>query len=485
MQASSQAPYLLTVGHLLAILRARWRTIAAVVGISLALGVLITLSTTRTYEASATVLVDVKSPDPINGMLMQGMTSPAYMNTQVDLIGSETIARRVVKDLRLGESADMTDKWRKAMKGAPGDFEAWAAKVLNQNLLVAPARDSNLIQVKFTSTDPVFAANAANAYVKAYMETSLALRVDPAKEYKVFFDKNAGQLRADLEGAQKRLSDFQQKHGLLGNEETVDIETTRLNDLTQQLAVLQAEASTTRSRQALSTRAGDQTQEAMASPLVTGLRNELATKRATLREMRSQLGDRHPTIIQLKENIEELKSRVNEETSRVSGSISGANAVNAQRLGELQNSIAAQRAKVMRIKVSRDEAIVLRRDVESAQRAYDGVLAKLNQVNLESQTAQTNVSPVGSASVPTTPASPSLVRNVLSGLVLGLLIGLGAAFVRELRDQRIRTDDEISSRLQMPLVVTLPRYKAVPTRKSQLLLGGTPAGVRAKRLASS
>ena len=482
MQTSNKESYLLTVGHLGAILRARWLSIAMTTGAALLLGVSATLFMTRTYEASATVLVDVKSPDPINGMLLVGMTTPAYMNTQVDLIGSETVARRVLRELDLKQSPRLQTAWSEAQGDYGGDFDSWAVAYLGRQLDVKPARDSNLIQVNYKSPDAGFAADAANAFVKAYMDTSLALRVDPAREYKAFFDKNAGQLRADLERAQQRLSAFQKEHGLLGNEESVDIETHRLNDLTQQLVALQGEASSTRSRSAQSARAADQTEEALNNPLLTGLRADLQSKRAAMREMRTQLGERHPTFIRLQENIAELTRRVNEETARISGSISRTNAANQQRLTELLNRIELQREKVMGIKGSRDEAIVLHRDVDSAQRAYDSVLTKLNQVNLESQTAQTNVSVVGPASVPAVPTSPSLKRNLLTALALGLLGGLGLAAWREWRDQRLRTDDEILARLQMPLVVTLPRYAAV--RASQLLLKGAPGHGRPKRLAA-
>lgn len=479
MQAPHSGPYLMTVGHFFAILRARWKSIALAILSALVLGVLITKLMPNRYEATATVLVDVKSPDPINGLLLQGMTSPAYMNTQVDLIGSEIVSRKVVRELKLNESTELLTNWRNAT-GGEGDFEVWAANLIAKHLEIAPARESNLVRVTYTSPSPRFAASVANAYVKAYIETTIDLRIDPAKRYRTVFDTNAEQLRTALETAQKRLSDFQQKHGLIGNEETVDIETARLNDMTMQLVVLQGQASDSRSRRAQAAAAGDQTQESLASTLVSTLRSDLQAKRAKLSELRAQYGENHPSIIQLKANIEELKGRITEETSRVGGGIGVTDNVNQQRVADLKASIETQRAKVMKIKASRDESMILRRDVDSAQKAYDGILARLNQVSLESQTAQTNVSPVGMASPPSDPSSPKLLRNLISALMLGALAGLALALFRELRDQRIRTEEEIFQVLHQPVVVSLPKFQRKGPRKPALL--GSPGAIRARRL---
>lgn len=471
---------LITVSHLLRILRARWLTISMMTAMAVAAGVAATLLLPKRYVATATVLVDVKSPDPLNGLFSQGMMSPSYMNTQVDLIGSDRVARRVVREMRLGEDSETLNLWKSSTQGE-GDLEAWLAEWLGKGLEVKSTRETNLVQVTYRSQNPDFAAKAANAFVKAYIDTTLELRVAPARQYKDFFDTSARQLREDLETAQRNLSAFQQKNGLIGNEEALDIEAARLNALVAQLVLMQSQASDSGSRQAQAS-SGDRTQEALASPLVSGLRADLQRNRTRLSELESTLGDNHPQVQQLRANIAELNTRITEETNRVVGGVRVNNAVNQQRLAELQAEVDRQRAKILRVKSTRDEATVLKRDVESAQKNYDGVLARASQMGLESQAGQTNVLMIGMATVPSRADSPKPLRNIASAVFLGLLGGLLLALINEARDQRIRTDDQAAALLRQPIVTVVPRFKHRATASSAS--ANAPA-TRARRLLSS
>jgi chain length determinant protein EpsF len=411
---------------------------------------------------------------------MQGMMTPSYMNTQVDLLTSDPIARRAVRELRLAEVPSLVERWREATDGI-GELEVWAAKLISRDLKVAPAKDSNVLEVTYTSPDPTFAASAANAFVKAYVDTTLQLRQEPAKRHKQFFDSNAKQFREELEAAQARLSDFERKNGIIGDERQVDVETTRLVEMTGQMVALQAQESDSRNKRIQGGANAELLQESMASPLVGALRADLQRNRAKLSEMLANRGDNHPQVIELRQSIDELQRRIAEETRRVSGSVTVADRVNQQRLADVRTLVEAQRARVAKLKSLRDDSVALRRDVENAQKAYDAVLGRANQMGLESQVAQTNVSVVGMASTPTEPSSPNLVRNLLAALVLGLMGGLGWALWREFRDQRLRLEAEIPALLHQPVIVTLPRYGR---RKSVIPLA-SPAALRAKRLTAS
>lgn len=450
--------YVMTVGHLVSVLRGRWIQVAIGLGIGILLATALTVATKAKYTASASVLVDVKSPDPITGSMMQGLTSPAYMNTQVDLINSEAIARRTTSELRLDQLPEMQATYQKQTKGEV-EFETWATDTLSRNLEVTPAKDSNLIRVSYKDSDPKWAAQVANAFVKAYIDTTLELRTEPAKEYKKFFDANAQQLRQQLEVAQGKLSAYQQKNGLTtSSANQVDVETNRLNELSKQLVALQAEASESKSRKAQANTRADQLKESLTSPLLYDLRAELQRSRAKLRQLRATMGERHPQVIELVANISEMEARINEETHRVSGSVLTTDSVNQERLADLKTELEAQRQRVLKLKALNDESQVMQRDVENLQKAYEEVLTRANRMNLESRTGQTNVSVVGVATPPSRPSSPNLVRNLITGLVLGTFAGLIWALVRESRDQRLRMDDEIFLRLNQPLLVTLPAF---------------------------
>ena len=170
----------MTLQQFLAILAARWKTSLLVLLVTVVAVVSLSLLTPKKYTATASVMLDVRSPDPVAGAVLAGMMSPAYMATQVDLMGSERVARRAIQSLGLNEDPQMREQWSTATKGQ-GDFEAWLSDALLQSLEIKPSRESNVISISYSSPDPNFAAAVANAFVRAYIDTSLELRVDPAR----------------------------------------------------------------------------------------------------------------------------------------------------------------------------------------------------------------------------------------------------------------------------------------------------------------
>lgn len=446
----------MTYAQFFAILRARWIVAVGVLLAVVALALGISLVLPKQFKASASVVIDVK-PDPVSAMIYGGLTSPAFLATQVDIIQSDRVAQRVVRNLKLADNNDVRTQWASATN-SQGSPEQWLAENLQRNLEVQPSRESNVISVSYKAPDPRFAAALANAFVKAYVETSLELRVDPARQYSSFFEQRSKEAREALEAAQSRLSQFQKDKGITATDERLDVENARLSELSSQLVGLQALTSESNSRQVQAQGAsGDRMQEVLINPVITGLKGDLSRSEARLKELSSRYGDNHPQVIEAKASINELQSRIVEETKRVTGGVGVTGTINRQREAQLRLGLEAQRVKVMRMKQVRDEGSVLVRDMENAQRSYDAVLARLTQTSLESQATQSNVNVLNPAVPPLNPASPRVVLNTVIAVFVGTLLAIGCAVLLELLDRRVRSAEDLVAALDLPVIGVLPR----------------------------
>lgn len=446
----------MTFVQFISILRARWKFMAAVVLATVATALVVSLMLPKRYTASASMVVDVK-PDPVAGAVFGGMLNPAIMATQVDILTSDRVARRVIRNLKLAESAEVRQRWMEATGGV-GTIEDWLADQFRQQLDVKPSRESNVITISYQSADPVFAATLANAFIQAFIDTSVDLRVDPARQYSGFFDKRAKEARDVLEAKQTRLSEFQRANGITINDERMDVETARLNELANQLVLMQTMATDSSSRQAqVAGGNSDRLNEAINNPVIAGLRVDLSRAQANLQELNSRLGANNPQVQQAKANIAELRSRIEAETQRVAGSIGVTARINSARVGEVRAQLDAQRAKVAKLKESRDAMAVLQRDVENAQSAYDAVVGRYNQANLESQAQQSNVNLLSQATPPLLPSFPKKTLNVALALVLGSMLAVGLALLRELLDRRVRSAKDVVDALGLPILGVMPK----------------------------
>src|SRR3954470_3565031 len=69
------------------------------------------------YTAETTVLVDVRTPDPVAGLAMPANAMPSYMPTQIDIINSDRVAMNVVSKLKLDQNQSVRQKWQEATDG--------------------------------------------------------------------------------------------------------------------------------------------------------------------------------------------------------------------------------------------------------------------------------------------------------------------------------------------------------------------------------
>jgi uncharacterized protein involved in exopolysaccharide biosynthesis len=191
------------------------------------------------------------------------------------------------------------------------------------------------------------------------------------------------------------------------------------------------------------TSGGEMSPDAQASPVVQGLRSELNKAENKLTELSVNLGPNHPQRVQLEGQIAELKQQLTQEIGRISGSTGVAKTTAGLREGELRSVIAVQKERVLSLRAQRDHLAVLSQDVEAAKRIYDSVLQRSNQLNLEKQTDQANVSILSPAVEPTSPAKPSIPKY-LAGTVLGAVAAaLAAALGLEMLNRKVRLVQDI------------------------------------------
>lgn len=439
----------MTLQQFLLILRARYRVALLAFAVTVATTLIVSLLLPKQYTASAAIVVDVKSPDAVSGLLLQGMMAPGYMATQIDIINSDRVAKAVVKLLRMEESAVIKQQWQEATEGK-GQMIDWLANLLQKKLDVKPSRESNVISINYTAADPDFTAAVANAFAQAYIDVNLDLRLAPARQYATFFDAQTKAARDKLELAQKALSAYQQKNGITSVDERLDFETARLNETSSQLTGI--EGQTTDSQSKRSNVRADTVAEVMQSSLINGLKMDIARVEAKLTESNINLGKNHPQTQRTESELATLKTQLEAETRKITSSIETTYQVGKQREKQLKSALSSQKRKVLKINKQRDELNVLRRDIESAQRAFEMVSQRASQTNIESQTNQTNIAVLNPASAPTEPSKPRVFLNVLVSIFLGTLLGVGLGLMLELGQRYVRSAQDLADALELPVL---------------------------------
>jgi chain length determinant protein EpsF len=461
----------MSFNQFLVILRARW-LIAA--GVFVAVVLLIAFASIiwpKQYTATASIVIDSKT-DPVaaaNGAAGPAQPAATYVNTEADIVASERVARRVVKTLKLDQQPEARKLWA---KGPNDDISVTVANlILDKKLDVAPAHDSpthasNVIDISVKWSDPVTAAALANGFAQSAIDTNIELKVEPAKQYASWFEQRAKALRADLEEKQKKLSDFQSKNGLIATDEKMDVENARLDQLSTELVTIQGQRQDSQSRQRQVGSDISTLPEVLQSPVIQSLKAALAQAEAKKPDVAARLGKNHPDYQAVEGEISDLRSRIAQESANIAASLGNTTQSNLRRENDVRQALEAQKKKVLDLKYQHDQAAMYLNDVTAAQRDLDQVSQRLAQSNLESLTQQTNVVQLTTATAPTHPSSPKIIINMIVAIFLGSVLGIAAALATEMRDRRVREDEDIVDLLDVPLLgkIEVVRIRASDVR---------------------
>lgn len=469
-------PHAMTLFQLVSILRARWTILVSVLAVFVGGAVIVSLLLPKQYTATATVVVDVNGMDPVLGIFLPVQLMPGYIATQMDIIKSKRVAMNVVGRLRLANVPAARQKWQSDAKGN-GTFEDYWSDLLLRKLDVKPSRESSVVAISFTGDNPENAAAVANAFAEEYQRVSLSLRVEPARQSAAFFDEQLGSLRKRLEEAQTRLSDYQRKAGFTATDERLDLENARLQELSAQYSLAQGQNADSQSRlrqltEFLARGASPETlPDVLANALIQTLKNQLNQTEGRLEQVSSQLGGDHPEVKRLQADISSQRAKLRTEITSAASAIRNTAAIAQRREADLREQLAQQKTKLLASNQNRDQFMVLVKEVDNAQKAFDVASQRFQTTKLESQTSLTNISVLSPALPPVRHSFPLLLFNLLLALIGGTLVGIAAALLVETANRRVRSVTGLRDALGVPVLAAMLDDRPVRMRVRRLGFG--------------
>lgn len=448
----------MTPYQLLLILRARYKLVLATLLATVIAAAAASWTLPPKYKSSAKLVVDFKTVDPITGMALPvQMLLQSYMATEIDIIQSQTVAVRAARLLKLTDSPQARQQFLESTNGK-GTIDDWLAAQLLAKLDVKPSKESRIIELEFTDRDPDFAASAANAIARAYIETNLEMKVAPAKESATWFDSQLKQLRLQVEDAQTRLSRYQSEKGITSSDQKLDVELAKLSEISSQLVQIRAQAYENASRQkqfeefVSKKRSFDSLPEVLSSPVIQELKGRLSIAEAKLSQASNTLGVNHPEYQRSQSEVASLRRKLADEVNTAASVINNNLRISQSRERELQEAVNAQKARLLELNRNRDELGVLSKEVDNAQRAYEAASQRHVQTNLESQVNQGNVVVLSAALPAAAPSFPRIPLILALSVVVGALLGMVFAVAIEMIDRRVRGADDLAAAIGGPIL---------------------------------
>ncbi|HET9470738.1 MAG TPA: Wzz/FepE/Etk N-terminal domain-containing protein, partial [Usitatibacter sp.] len=214
-----------------------WRAIAkrrwSILGLTILVAVLAALvvSTMRPeYRGTATLLIEQGKSKivSIEEVYSQGLIQREYYQTQVEILKSDELARKVVQKLNLASHPDYDIRqgdpgWLARFlpggggKAQPSEEDAVKAAVgrFKHDLSVQLVRNSQLVRISFSAWDRQLAAKVPNALAETYIENDLEARVAMTQKASEWLRERMGELRAKVEASEKALQEYRDREHIV------------------------------------------------------------------------------------------------------------------------------------------------------------------------------------------------------------------------------------------------------------------------------
>lgn len=449
----------LSLPQVIAIARAYWKASVVTALVVIALTGLIIKLLPHTYTATATLISNIQSNDPLAPQL-QNIDFNNYAVTQVtqmELMTAPIVLLPVVDRLKLTSDKNFVSGFR---GNSPTALREYAEKALAKVIEIDTGRGGALIYVSASARYPNQAAAIANTVADVYMSEERSRLEGPASERAQRYSQELAALRSKSEAAQQALTDFRERNALTDLNENggADGEAQALLTLETRLLDAQTERRTLQARQA-----GQEADanEALNSEQIYHLKGQLSSERAQRAELATTLGPKHPKLVALDAQIATTQAALDRAVSALSANTTTQLARAIKLEASLTAAVTAERAKVLRVRQLQDQAQKLALELESAQSVYKRALDGYDQIMFASVDHPTDVSIISRATAPVRPSKPNKVKLFIVGILAGLLLGVAGPMAYELLvNRRVRCREDIERTFGIPVLAQFDAISA-------------------------
>lgn len=465
-----------------------------------AASLIISFLTPKSYSASAQIQVGRTSPIKLQlqgnvldldetERILNGASS--FLSTQVEALRSRDVAERAIRTLHLAENpafvesnqsgaalaavpislpsflhprglepSEYADTVVPPVDGGPVD-----PKLIDQYmsyLTVGDMRGTDLIEVRFTAPDPALAALLTAAHIQAYLSSTKDSQVSTDSAAKEFLAKHLEESRQQLDTAEAVLATFANEHP--------DVAINQEDDLVaRQIKLMALQVNDSETRRAKAQSQVEFLDKAKREPLghvlegndaIPKLRLMLLDIQSQQASLKQRLGPNHSQMRELRRGETEIRLQLdNEIQQEIAAAKARLRAAKLQenelrgRMTELE-----QKATLLRSLGAQYEAIKAERD--NARALHESLLKQKTDTAVHSQLAASNMRVIERPEVPRYAASPRKKMNLFIGALAGLGLAIGAAFFRESLDSSVKSSEEAEGLLQLPTLAIIPSFGA-------------------------
>ncbi len=461
-----------------------------------------TLSKVPIYSAYSTVLIE-KSGSARNLEYQYVGWDPNFLPTQIEIIKSEDVARRVV------EIAELDTKYRsyffgkdKAKLSLIANIKRTAysiisriisifskfsehsnkqgeqaqekiiwsdkeiiASIVQGGLMAVPKEETKIVTISFQHKSPEIAQIIVNAAVQAYKDVTLDIKMSSSSYELEWMTAKAAEERQKLEDAETKLQKYVRENDLVTVENRLAVTPQKLNDISSQLTKAETERKELDEVYQQIVRAGNNRSKLEAIPLfatsdvLRQIREKIYKANQNIKELSKKYGPKHPVMIQANDELKILEKERLFEIERIIASTKNSYELAKTREDNFKKLFSQTKSDLQNVNEKFVQYTMMKREVDTNRVLYEALTSNIKKASVTEQAQTVNIWVVKKARKPRVPSYPNKRKEMLMGLVVGLVLGLGLSFLLEYLDNTVKSEKDLVARFNTNVLGAIENVK--------------------------
>ena len=428
----------------------------------------------KVYEAYGEIEVRSGSSDEfrVTPGSFFGEDPQRKMLTEAAILTSDSLLANVAKDLNLANNPKFLGAKPDAPPGPHVSLEDPIVRqvvvgALQAGVRVSQVPKTSLMRISYTGRDPKLAQDIVNKVIADYITNSYESRFKSSQRVSQWLNSQLDELKQQVEASQEKMLDLQKQLGVLGFDSTKNQIASALDDLAKAAGTAKLNRIVAESRFRLLSSMDPNTMEGSFDNVPGGqnltalasMRTSLAVARANYAQLTATLGPNHPSVKSAKAQINEMTTETNEEQNRLLTSAKSAYQLAKANEDQTNAALDQQKADAYKLRDTLVDYTIRQREFEASRTLYEGLQQKLKTAGIEAGLESTEIDIIDPAELPLEPLMQSESTIVMTYVMIGLVVGLGLAFLLESLDTGLRSIAEIETVTELPSLAIVPRAK--------------------------
>ncbi len=435
------------------------------------------LSVDPIYQSTVKILIGREKPKAVkfDDTISHDPNFNEYLNTQIGLLKSRSLARDVIQKLNLESKKEfkvnpsrfdwkVARKWFRSLSASPG-ASALSEETQTSNdpytpiinnfldrLTIEPVTDSQIVYIRFEGRSPQLITNITNNLVETFITKNIESQTSIESDTENWLKTRVKELQEKIRASEKILQNYKDKKNSIDFGEKRDFAADNLNLLVKERLQVQSERlrleAQLKELENLRKIKNDPIKTFLALPLQDN--TNLLELRNTYLELRSEFNSslknktpQHPDTIALLQKLNDLKNRIPSEVDVFFNSLRINYKSSMAREKSLDRSLKKQKFDVMKLDKASIEFTNLKQEVDSDKNMYQVLSERLKELNLSSNFNEVNIRIIDRAEVPFKPIKPNVNLFLFLAMSLGLFSSVPIIFLMESRDKIIKNEEDI------------------------------------------